>query len=139
MPKISRRDLMKISINYLWWISGIIGVGGIIRFLSFEPAPPPPKQFELGPTSNYLIGTRTLIKNIPAVLFRTTQGFHAISLTCQHLGCTVEVKADEFICPCHGSRYNKDGHLLNGPAQRDLPVLRVLVTPDQRIIVFKDE
>ena len=137
MPVITRRDLLKISAQSFLGLSGVIGIAGIIRFLSFEPAPPPPKQFELGPSSNYLIGTRTVIKNIPAILIRSSKGFSAISLTCQHLGCTVEVKSDEFICPCHGSRYNKDGSILNGPAQKDLPSLKVEITSDDRVIILK--
>lgn len=42
--------------------------------------------------------------------------------TCPHLGCALEWNPDEdaFECPCHGSRFDKDGKLLNNPAQEDL-------------------
>lgn len=41
---------------------------------------------------------------------------------CPHLGCTLKWNAVEhsWDCPCHGSRFTKDGKLLNNPANGDL-------------------
>jgi len=41
---------------------------------------------------------------------------------CSHLGCTLNWnKAEQsWDCPCHGSRYDKHGHILNEPAQKPL-------------------
>lgn len=41
---------------------------------------------------------------------------------CRHLGCELTWNPDEesWDCPCHGSRYDSDGTLLDGPAQTDL-------------------
>ena len=45
----------------------------------------------------------------------------ALSLTCTHLGCTVNRQADgTFHCPCHGARYSKSGKVLQGPAKQNL-------------------
>lgn len=42
---------------------------------------------------------------------------------CPHLGCALKWNGKEntWDCPCHGSRFTREGRLLNGPAQGDLP------------------
>ena len=41
---------------------------------------------------------------------------------CPHLGCALHWNAEErsWDCPCHGSRFAKDGTLLDNPATGDL-------------------
>jgi glycine/D-amino acid oxidase-like deaminating enzyme/nitrite reductase/ring-hydroxylating ferredoxin subunit len=48
---------------------------------------------------------------------------HECSAVCRHLGCIVAWNSDEktWDCPCHGSRYDRHGHVFNGPANTDLP------------------
>jgi Rieske Fe-S protein len=48
---------------------------------------------------------------------------HAVSLRCTHLGCLVRFNAAErsWDCPCHGSRFDVNGAVLEGPAVRPLP------------------
>lgn len=50
---------------------------------------------------------------------------HECSAICPHLGCIVEWNPLEstWDCPCHGSRFDKLGALLCGPANSDLTVL----------------
>lgn len=47
---------------------------------------------------------------------------HAHSAICPHLGCVVNWNGDEksWDCPCHGSRFCKEGKVVNGPAIDDL-------------------
>lgn len=47
---------------------------------------------------------------------------HAFRATCPHLGCIVEWNKTEqtWDCPCHGSRFDALGHVINGPANRNL-------------------
>lgn len=42
---------------------------------------------------------------------------------CPHLGCALRWNESEhsWDCPCHGSRFDADGKLLNNPATEDLP------------------
>jgi glycine/D-amino acid oxidase-like deaminating enzyme/nitrite reductase/ring-hydroxylating ferredoxin subunit len=55
--------------------------------------------------------------------FRDDDGaLHAVSSRCTHLGCQVVWNSAErtWDCPCHGSRFDVDGDVLNGPAVRPL-------------------
>jgi nucleotide-binding universal stress UspA family protein/nitrite reductase/ring-hydroxylating ferredoxin subunit len=46
----------------------------------------------------------------------------ALSPRCAHMGCTVDWNGVErtWDCPCHGSRYTKEGDLIQGPAKTGL-------------------
>lgn len=46
--------------------------------------------------------------------------FLALNLTCKHKGCTVEYNGTKFVCPCHGSEYDRNGNVLEGPSKSNL-------------------
>jgi cytochrome b6-f complex iron-sulfur subunit len=47
--------------------------------------------------------------------------FMAIDGTCTHEGCAINgADGVEYVCPCHGSRYNRTGQVLAGPARSSL-------------------
>lgn len=54
-------------------------------------------------------------------------GLHAVSAVCTHMGCVVDWNAGErtWDCACHGSRFDLDGHVIHGPAKRDLEGKRI--------------
>ena len=47
---------------------------------------------------------------------------HAVPLKCTHMGCRLTWNPEErtWDCPCHGSRFDCQGRLLDGPARKDL-------------------
>ena len=58
--------------------------------------------------------------------YRDPEGsLHLVDTTCTHMGCEVEWnKGDRsWDCPCHGSRFGYDGHVLEGPAEEPLKKL----------------
>ena len=55
--------------------------------------------------------------------YRDDRGvIHERQAICTHLGCVVAWNSTEqsWDCPCHGSRFDKLGHVINGPANSDL-------------------
>ena len=47
---------------------------------------------------------------------------HIVSVKCPHLGCELAWNPEEksWDCPCHGSRFDIDGKLLDGPAEKGI-------------------
>lgn len=58
-------------------------------------------------------------------VMREGERIYALSLVCTHLGCTVTVSSSGLECPCHGSRFDRQGQVQKGPADRPLPRLQV--------------
>ncbi len=135
---ISRRDFLKLTRTLLLTASGLLGLGGLMRFLSYQSQPAAPTEFDLGPASAYAPGSRTLLPQVPALLVRGETGFSAYSLVCTHLGCTVETGPTGFACPCHGSRFNLQGQVTHGPAAKPLVKLRLEIGSDGKLKLFTD-
>ncbi len=132
-PNLSRRDFLKLANTVVLSAGGILGLDILFRFLATETQPVAQSVFDLGPTSQYPVGSRTVLPEIPALLVHELGGFSAISLVCTHLGCTVESREDGFTCPCHGSRFDPNGNVIRGPAAKSLTRLIVSVTTDGKI------
>ena len=69
-------------------------------------------------------GGAAVVESVAGVflLSRTSaNSFTAIDATCTHEGCTVtNVDGDQYVCPCHGSRYTRSGQVVHGPAMASL-------------------
>lgn len=136
MSDLSRRDFLKLARNGFLYLSGTLALGGLLRFLDYEPNPAPQTEFDLGPASNYPLGSRTLLSDPPAVLLHAESGFSALSLVCTHLGCTLNDQANGFVCPCHGSTFDADGNVTHRPADKPLHYLRVELSDDGNLKLF---
>jgi glycine/D-amino acid oxidase-like deaminating enzyme/nitrite reductase/ring-hydroxylating ferredoxin subunit len=69
-------------------------------------------------------------------LFRDDHGaLHACDAVCPHLGCIVRWNSAEtsWDCPCHGSRFDAKGAVVEGPANRDLARIDPSELPDERV------
>jgi cytochrome b6-f complex iron-sulfur subunit len=135
---LPRRDFLGLTSKVLLGVSTLLGLGALIRFLDYQSEPPRPTVFDLGPAEKYAPGSRTAIAAAQAILLHTENGFVALSTTCPHLGCTVEATTAGFTCPCHNSRFDQQGTLLQGPATHSLTKLRVEQTAQGQLILHTD-
>jgi nucleotide-binding universal stress UspA family protein/nitrite reductase/ring-hydroxylating ferredoxin subunit len=68
-------------------------------------------------------GGIVVVSGEKVAVFRDDRGeLHALTARCTHMGCTVGWNPAEHTwdCPCHGSRFDVDGAVVNGPAQKPL-------------------
>lgn len=101
------RDFLQENVNTVvqyggWLTSGEVGSGEEIR-----------------PGSGAIV-RRGLVK---FAVYRDEAGaLHERSAVCPHLGCIVSWNSTEktWDCPCHGSRFDTVGRVLNGPAKAGL-------------------
>jgi len=84
----------------------------------------------------------TLTKNVElgAIwLIRHGDKLLALSTTCPHLGCSVNVKPEGagFGCPCHTSEFDATGHRTGGPAPRDMDPLETRIEGGFVLVDFR--
>lgn len=81
-----------------------------------------------------LVRTRDL--PMPIVLRRLQHDeIVALSTICSHAGCEVRVLPNRFECPCHGSEYDADGEVLEGPASQ--PLQRFTVDESEQAYIIR--
>jgi Rieske Fe-S protein len=67
---------------------------------------------------------------------RRGERLFAISAICTHRRCKLKTEPDRsFYCKCHGSTFNPDGKVTEGPATLDLPTLPTTVDENGRLII----
>ncbi len=92
-----------------------------------------------GAVGDFKVGDVRVVREGKFYITRVPEGFLALWWKCPHLGCTVPWKENEevmggppgpgdtafakegrFHCPCHGSKYNRYGQIVDGPAPRPM-------------------
>src|SRR6202140_794826 len=107
------------------------------QFLSpnvlFEPSP----IVNAGRPESYAVDSVTLDVNSGIYLIHAQEGFFALSAVCTHLGCLTAWKPELGIiaCPCHGSKFKRDGVKIEGPAPKPLPWLQTWVSDEGDLMV----
>lgn len=147
-PSLSRRQLLNFLTGAVVATTATAALYPVAKFLQ-----PPQEGGEGGkivakdvlgnpiPASQILaepVGTRALVAGLagePTYLTVQEDGsLHPWGIVdnCTHLGCTFpwNAIAQQFQCPCHGSRYSPEGEVIRGPANRPLKLVAVTVEGD---------
>ena len=107
------------------------------QFLSpnvlFEASP----IINAGKPESYPIDSVTLDAASQIYLIHVQQGFFSLNAVCTHLGCLTAWKPDLGLiaCPCHGSKFSREGQKLEGPAPKPLSWLKTWLNDDGDIMV----
>lgn len=123
----------------LYGVLGLLGLGWLIGGLrTLSPSSRPERQLIFVPLLAEdevpRLGVRKMELAYTAAgkerrtrvfLVATTDGFAVLSAVCSHLGCLVNYNKEkqEFLCPCHGGRYDRAGKNIAGPPPTPLTVL----------------
>jgi Rieske Fe-S protein len=85
-------------------------------------------------TADVPVGSGVIVGDV--VVTQPTAGvFKGFSAKCTHKGCMVDKVADGTIdCPCHGSKFNLDGSVAKGPADKPLEAENVTVQGDSIVL-----
>ncbi len=99
----------------------------------YEPSP----VVNAGKPDRYPPDSVTLDPQTAIYVVNSPQGFYALMATCTHLGCLTAWKPELGIiaCPCHGSKFNRDGSKIAGPAPKPLPWLRMWMSDEGDLMV----
>lgn len=140
----SRRSFLKAMLASGIVIAIAAAFSGLAQSRQSIPSSPPPLQ-PLPPgavanTSQVQPGSPAYFEyptGYPNILLKKNDGsFVALSLLCTHVCCQVNYDSsmDQLYCPCHGSLFDSNGNVLNGPALVPLPTVEVTI--DQAGNVF---
>jgi Rieske Fe-S protein len=97
----------------------------------------PERIVNAGPATNYAAdGVYSNFRDQGFFVVRQGSKMFALSAICTHRKCALSVEPDRsFYCKCHGSTFDAGGHVTQGPAKRDLPVLSAYTNDRGQLIV----
>ncbi|MBI4535683.1 MAG: Rieske (2Fe-2S) protein [Ignavibacteriae bacterium] len=122
---------------------GVVSVGSVVltaQYLSPNVLHEPPLKFSAGLVQDFPPDSVTLIPDQKSYVVRAKEGyFYAMSGICSHLGCITGWKSEEGLiaCPCHGSKFDTQGNVVEGPATRPLDRYSISLEDKGRLIVDK--
>lgn len=129
-PDVERRDFLGLAALWSFVTTGLVMAAGALRLPMPSVFPETGAKFKIGPPDRFPRGA-TLLRERNVLVLRDERGFRAMSLVCTHLGCITAHGPDGgFVCPCHGSRFDEEGNVVQGPAPSALRYLVMTRAPN---------
>ncbi len=129
--ELAKRDMNRREFLTYAWGGALLLVLGASGFGMFQFAYPRFKAGEFG--GKFFIGPAAEVPSTEApplpftagkfwLVNTTDEGVKALYMVCTHLGCLYkwEPSTVRFECPCHGSKFSREGYYIEGPAPRSL-------------------
>jgi Rieske Fe-S protein len=134
MKELNRRSFLKRSASIFAIAAGGLALTTLLRQL-VPRSVGSKRRIKVGKSGDYPVDTFTYLPEQKVFVYRDHEGVKSVSAVCTHLGCILEVNDEGFICPCHGSCYDKRGEVLSGPAPRSLGWFQMSKAPDGQLII----
>ena len=131
-----RRDFLASAA--FWTTAGALGFAtlGVARMPKPGVLPGQSAAVKIGPPGEYPVSAEPVrVPGQNLFVLHDAEGFAAVAAVCTHLGCIVSPTPDGFECPCHGSRFARDGRVVRGPAPSSLMWYELSLAPDGQIVV----
>jgi len=94
----------------------------------------PVKEFE---TSGYKLVKLSNYDFNVAIQKESDGSYTALLLKCTHAGRPIAKTGDTYYCQYHGSRFDHEGKVTNGPAAKDLTKLKTVVEKENVVVYLK--
>jgi len=134
-----RRDFLGLAA--IW--SSVVALGwallGAMRLPMPSVFPESDPRVKLGPVAKFQGVDVSPVPEHRLWVRQDEGGLYAVSAVCTHLGCIVTAEETGYFCPCHGSRFDRDGKVVGGPAPRGLRYLALSVSPDGQLVVDRQQ
>lgn len=137
--ELTRRNFNSFFAYGLGGLATLGFLGQVGRFFWPNVQYGPPSKFVIGKPNLFPDGCIQNIADQKVSIIRVANQIGAISMVCQHLGCTVQASPTGYDCPCHGSKYDAMGNVTHGPAQIALFWFDITRTPSGDLQVDKSQ
>jgi nitrite reductase/ring-hydroxylating ferredoxin subunit len=118
----------------------VVGLAGAQLGCPFG-ATPARGPIDVGTAEQFPVGSLRALDE-PVAIGRDEKGLYALSTVCAHRGCDIrkhgEISPQGIKCSCHGSRYDRNGAVTHGPAERGLDHYKVAMK-NGRVVVEAGE
>ena len=138
-PAVKRRDFLGLAAFWSFLTTGVVMVAGALRLPMPSVFPETGSKFRIGPPGRFAVGSAVKIAERNVLVLRDARGIRALSLICTHLGCiSRQEPSGDFVCPCHGARFDSEGLVIKGPAPSRLRYLEVSRAPSGDLMIDRD-
>jgi arsenite oxidase small subunit len=154
--KNSRRDFLQIggTIGALFAIAAALGIWSALS-PSESSTPPTGNSTSSVTTSNLPSGAVANVNNLQigvpvyfdypsagytnALMKKSDGSVSALSILCTHVCCQCQYDNgnQEYYCPCHGSIFDVNGNVVQGPASAKLPTIELRVDANGNVFPTK--